>query len=231
MTRAKLEAAPVRQTARELVFTTRQPAAQRGATPMHTAACRSRAGNSALHSTDPARAELTALVASHGLRSGQLRALQLTDLSDRCLYLHDRIVLLADPRERTPRRLHPLSTHPAAERHQPAPVHQPAQLHQNRPRSAGGSEIQMSLLMTASHCCAARVQTLPAPAAPARCLRRRRPAISTVRPTIPTMANGWTLPARRCRCELGFRCRWSPTAPPSWHPSGRPSGRPSGPLR
>jgi hypothetical protein len=51
----------------------------------------------ALHSPDPARAALTALVVFHGLRSGQLRSLQLTDVRDRRLYLHDRVVLLADP--------------------------------------------------------------------------------------------------------------------------------------
>lgn len=50
----------------------------------------------ALRSPDPARAALSALIAFHGLRSGQLRALQLTDLRDRRLHLQDRIVLLAD---------------------------------------------------------------------------------------------------------------------------------------
>ena len=52
--------------------------------------------SSALHSPDPARAALTALIAFHGLRSGQLRGLQLTDVRDRRLHLRDRVVLLAD---------------------------------------------------------------------------------------------------------------------------------------
>ena len=51
----------------------------------------------ALHSPDPARAAVTALVAFHGLRSNQLRALQLTDFRDRRLYLPGRVVLLAGP--------------------------------------------------------------------------------------------------------------------------------------
>ena len=50
----------------------------------------------ALNSSDPARAALTALIAFHGLRSGQLRSLQLSDLRDKRLHLNDRIVLLAD---------------------------------------------------------------------------------------------------------------------------------------
>jgi hypothetical protein len=53
--------------------------------------------NRALHSPDPARAAVTALIAFHGLRSGQLRSLQMTDLRDRRLHLNDRVVLLANP--------------------------------------------------------------------------------------------------------------------------------------
>ena len=52
--------------------------------------------NQAVHSSDPARAALTALIAFHGLRSGQIRSLKLTDLRDRRLHLSDRTVLLAE---------------------------------------------------------------------------------------------------------------------------------------
>lgn len=51
----------------------------------------------ALTSPDPARAALVALVAFHGLRSGQLRALQLTDIHTGRLHLDDRAILLAEP--------------------------------------------------------------------------------------------------------------------------------------
>jgi integrase len=51
----------------------------------------------ALESPDPARAAIVALVAFHGLRAGQIRALLLTDVRDGRLYLRDRTVLLAGP--------------------------------------------------------------------------------------------------------------------------------------
>jgi hypothetical protein len=51
----------------------------------------------ALNSPDPARAAIIALVAFHGLRAGQLRALLLTDLRDGRLHLRDRAVPLAGP--------------------------------------------------------------------------------------------------------------------------------------
>jgi hypothetical protein len=50
-----------------------------------------------LNSPDPVRAAMTALLAFHALRAGQIRALQLTDIRDGRLHLPDRIVLLADP--------------------------------------------------------------------------------------------------------------------------------------
>jgi integrase len=50
-----------------------------------------------LDSQDPARAALTALLAFHGLRSGQLCALRLTDLRDGRLHLGDHTILLAAP--------------------------------------------------------------------------------------------------------------------------------------
>jgi hypothetical protein len=50
-----------------------------------------------LDSQDPARAALTALLAFHGLRAGQLCALRLTDLHDGRLHLGDRTILLASP--------------------------------------------------------------------------------------------------------------------------------------
>ena len=51
----------------------------------------------ALNSSDPARAALVALVAFHGLRSHQLRDLQLTDVRDRRLHLDERVIPLAEP--------------------------------------------------------------------------------------------------------------------------------------
>lgn len=50
-----------------------------------------------LDSPDPARAALIALVAYHGLRSGHLRSLKLTDVRDGRMHLQGRKVLLADP--------------------------------------------------------------------------------------------------------------------------------------
>lgn len=50
-----------------------------------------------LDSPDPARAALIALVAYHGLRSGHLRNLRLTDVRDGRLHLQGRKVLLAEP--------------------------------------------------------------------------------------------------------------------------------------
>lgn len=50
-----------------------------------------------LDSQDPARAALTALLAFHGLRSGQLCQLRLGDLHDGRLRLGDRTILLAAP--------------------------------------------------------------------------------------------------------------------------------------
>jgi hypothetical protein len=49
-----------------------------------------------LTSLDPTRASMTALLAFHGLNSGQLRALQLTDIRDGRLHLDSRTILLAD---------------------------------------------------------------------------------------------------------------------------------------
>ena len=51
----------------------------------------------AINSVDPARAALTAIVAFHGLRSGQLRTLQLTDIHDGRLHLGKRTIPLAQP--------------------------------------------------------------------------------------------------------------------------------------
>lgn len=51
----------------------------------------------ALHAEDPARAALTAIVAFHGLRSGQLRKLRLTDIHDGRLHLDQRTIPLAQP--------------------------------------------------------------------------------------------------------------------------------------
>ena len=46
---------------------------------------------------DPARAALTALVAFHGLRAGELRRLKLTDVTSGHLFVETRRVLLAEP--------------------------------------------------------------------------------------------------------------------------------------
>jgi hypothetical protein len=55
----------------------------------------------AIHSTQPARAALAALVAFHALRSGQLASLELTDVHDGRLHLDGRVIPLAGPvRER-----------------------------------------------------------------------------------------------------------------------------------
>jgi len=51
----------------------------------------------AINSANPARAALTAIVAFHGLRSGQLRKLQLTDIHDGRLHLDQRTIPLAQP--------------------------------------------------------------------------------------------------------------------------------------
>jgi integrase len=54
-----------------------------------------------LESDDPAQAVLAALIAFHGLRPAELRALHLTDVRDGRIFLPDRTVLLAEPaRER-----------------------------------------------------------------------------------------------------------------------------------
>lgn len=49
----------------------------------------------ALNSPNPARAALTALIAFHGLRTGDLRNLELTDIRDRRLHLSDRAIPLS----------------------------------------------------------------------------------------------------------------------------------------
>lgn len=55
----------------------------------------------AIHSGQPARAALAALVAFHALRSGQLASLELTDVRDGRLHLAGRVIPLAGPvRER-----------------------------------------------------------------------------------------------------------------------------------
>ena len=55
----------------------------------------------AIHSSEPARAALAALVAFHALRSGQLTNLKLTDVRDGRLHLDGRVIPLAGPvRER-----------------------------------------------------------------------------------------------------------------------------------
>lgn len=51
----------------------------------------------ALCSLDPARAAVAALAAFHGLRSGDIRHLKLTDLRDGQLFLGQRVVPLAEP--------------------------------------------------------------------------------------------------------------------------------------
>lgn len=50
-----------------------------------------------LNSPDPVRAAMTALLAFHALRAGQIRSLQLTDIRDGRLRLPDRSILLAEP--------------------------------------------------------------------------------------------------------------------------------------
>jgi hypothetical protein len=51
----------------------------------------------ALTSSNPAQALVVALIAFHGLRSGHLRRLQLTDIRDGRLHIDGRIILLAAP--------------------------------------------------------------------------------------------------------------------------------------
>lgn len=51
----------------------------------------------ALHSEDPAAAAMAALFAFHGIRPGQLRRLQLTDIRDGRLHLEERVIPLAQP--------------------------------------------------------------------------------------------------------------------------------------
>ncbi len=51
----------------------------------------------AVHADDPARAVIAALIGFHAIRSGQLRALTLTDARDGRLHLPDRTILLAPP--------------------------------------------------------------------------------------------------------------------------------------
>jgi integrase len=50
-----------------------------------------------LNSPDPSTAALTALLAFHALRAGQLRALHLTDIRDRTLHLAGRAIPIAPP--------------------------------------------------------------------------------------------------------------------------------------
>lgn len=50
-----------------------------------------------LLSPDPTRAALTALLAFHALRAGQIRALKLTDVHDGRPHLGDQVILLAEP--------------------------------------------------------------------------------------------------------------------------------------
>lgn len=50
-----------------------------------------------LHAADPTRALMTALLAFHALRAGQLRRLQLTDIRDGRLHLGERSIPLAEP--------------------------------------------------------------------------------------------------------------------------------------
>ena len=54
----------------------------------------------ALSSGNPAREALATLIGYHALRSGQLRALLLTDVRDGRLYLPSRTILLAHPARR-----------------------------------------------------------------------------------------------------------------------------------
>jgi integrase len=51
----------------------------------------------ALHSASSAQAAVVALIAFHGLRSGQLRRLRLTDLRDGRLHVDGRVIVLAEP--------------------------------------------------------------------------------------------------------------------------------------
>ncbi len=51
----------------------------------------------ALHSSSSAQAAVVALIAFHGLRSGQLRRLRLTDLRDGRLHVDGRVIVLAEP--------------------------------------------------------------------------------------------------------------------------------------
>lgn len=51
----------------------------------------------AINSSSPARAAVTAIVAFHGLRSGQVRKLQLTDIHDGRLHIDQRVIPLAQP--------------------------------------------------------------------------------------------------------------------------------------
>ncbi len=51
----------------------------------------------ALHSTDTAQAALVGLIAFHGLGSGPLRRLRLTDVRDGRLHVDGRVIVLADP--------------------------------------------------------------------------------------------------------------------------------------
>ncbi len=56
---------------------------------------------SALHGEDPAAAAMAALLGFHGIRSGQMRRLTLTDIRDGKLHIDTRVIPLADPvRER-----------------------------------------------------------------------------------------------------------------------------------
>lgn len=83
---------------RKLVFT--NPAtnlAHASDSPIPPAVADIDAVRQALNSSDRARAALTALVAFHGLRSGQLRHLKLTDIRDRRLHLDSRVIPLANP--------------------------------------------------------------------------------------------------------------------------------------
>lgn len=50
-----------------------------------------------LTSPDPTRAAMTALLAFHGLSSGELRSLQINDIRDGRIHLHGRNILLAEP--------------------------------------------------------------------------------------------------------------------------------------
>ena len=77
----------------------------------------------ALNSPDPARALIAALAAYHGLRSGQLIALHLTDVRDRQLHIGERVIPLAETVRRTLPRLAQPPGCPLADDDQSAPVH------------------------------------------------------------------------------------------------------------